>query len=52
MVLNAKAAKKLRKIGRNTWKEFYRDIEDQPLRERLKVAWHIITRWKYKELHT
>ena len=46
--MNGRTAKKLRKISRHNWRDYYMDILALPLRERLAIAWAIITNYRGK----
>ena len=41
--MNGKLAKKLRKIMKRNWDEFYNDVFALPFKVRLRIAWALIT---------
>jgi len=41
--MNNRISKKLRKLSRRNWREFYGDILGQPFKLRLGIAWYIVT---------
>lgn len=44
--MNARISKKLRKLNRRAWRGFFDDIASLSFRNRLGIAWYIITNHK------
>lgn len=44
--MNGRVAKKIRQVMRRNWREFYGDILVLSFRERLQIAWYLITHSK------
>ncbi len=44
--MNGRISKKLRKLMKRNWEEFYKDIQSYPFTVRLRVAWYIIRHGK------
>ncbi len=42
--MNGRLGKKVRRLMKRAWNEFYKDIYDQPFRVRFLIAWAIV--WK------
>ena len=46
--MNGKLSKKLRKIMKRNWAEFYKEVFALPFKVRLRIAWSLVTYRKPK----